>query len=43
MRDVLIYRGILIIIGVFALCKSIYHFNRYYKNIKNEKEKRKVI
>lgn len=41
MKDVLIYRGILIIIGVFALCKSIYHFHRYYRYIKNEKENRK--
>lgn len=38
--NVLIYRGILIIIGVFALCKSIYHFNRYYKSIKNDRKEK---
>lgn len=41
MMDLIIYRGVLLCIGLFSAYKAYYHFNRAYKNSNYYKNKKK--
>ena len=41
MMDKIIYRVVLLLVATFTLSKSIYHFNKAYKNSNYYKKKNK--